>query len=216
MSSTRTADEVREHYLQKMGQLLGLVFYRLWNETVWLHIKWHTYVTLFGSSPERVALLNQAAPMSFRVIQDSLWDDVLLHICGLTDPPQSGGQENLTVRKLPGLVDAVIGQRVRDLLSVVRDRVAPLRERRNKVISHRDLLMATNQNPHPLPDTSRETVRAALAALVNVMNAVESHYCDQSETMYEAADIGSDASALVHVLQEGLEARTERHQRIRQ
>jgi hypothetical protein len=44
------------------------------------------YVALFGTSPEGIALLNRAAPRSFRVMQDSVWDDVLLHFCALTDP----------------------------------------------------------------------------------------------------------------------------------
>jgi len=214
MSFTRAAAEVQKYYEQTMGDELGLVFYRLWNETAWLHAKWDAYVALFGTSPERIALLNQAAPMSAKLIQDSLWDDVLLHICSLTDPPGTSARENLTIEKFPALVqDTPIANKVEALLEDVRTRTKPLRVLRNKRISHRDLLIATG-GADPLPEPSRDAVREALAALVSVLHVVESHFC-QAETMYDAG-AGFDATGLLYVLRDGLHFRAQRDERVRQ
>ena len=54
-------------------------------EAAFLHLKWNEYVVLFGTGPERVDLLNRAAPGFFHLVQDSWWDDLLLHISRMTD-----------------------------------------------------------------------------------------------------------------------------------
>ncbi|WP_407690639.1 AbiU2 domain-containing protein [Rhodocyclus tenuis] len=70
-----------------MGGEIGKVYSALWQEVAWINKKWNQYVELFGTSPERIELLNRAAPSFFRTFQDSLLDDVLLHLARLTDPP---------------------------------------------------------------------------------------------------------------------------------
>jgi hypothetical protein len=61
-------------------------------------------VVLFGTKPERIDLLNKAAPALFHMIQERLWDTTLLNIVRLTDPPMSAGRSNLTVTRLPSLI----------------------------------------------------------------------------------------------------------------
>ncbi|WP_408068516.1 AbiU2 domain-containing protein [Vineibacter terrae] len=56
---------------------------------LWLHVKWEEYVELYGKRQSRVDLLNEAAPLFFRIVQDALWADTLLHIARLTDEPNS-------------------------------------------------------------------------------------------------------------------------------
>src|SRR5579862_352192 len=101
----RTLDDAGGEFRDKMGPDLGPVFFALFKEVVWLHAKWQEYRALFGHSPERVDLLNRNAAFFFRVVEDSLWEDVLLHISRLTDPIRSGGNENLSVQCLPFLVN---------------------------------------------------------------------------------------------------------------
>ncbi|MGZ8401653.1 MAG: AbiU2 domain-containing protein [Methyloceanibacter sp.] len=101
-----TAQESRERYIAKMGEALGTQFAALWQEVAHLHMSWSEYVELFGTKPSRIDLLNSAAPRFFRILQDALWDETLLHIARLTDSPESGkGKSNLTIRNLPELVD---------------------------------------------------------------------------------------------------------------
>ena len=213
MSTTRTAPEVEAEFRARMGDELGTVFYRLWNECGWLHLKWHIYRDLFGTSPERIALMNRAAPMTCRVFEDSLWDDVLLHICGLTDPAQSGGQHNLTIRALPMLAGE-IADRLEPAIAAARQKSDPLRVWRNKRISHRDLLVATNRSPEPLPPTSRQTVTEAIDALVAVLHIVEQHYCQNAGTMF-GVGVAGDAVSLLWFVREGIAAQAARHQRLK-
>jgi hypothetical protein len=65
-------------------------------------LKWGEYVELFGTKPSRIDLRNRAAGGFFRVVQDGLWEDVLLHVARLTDAPRSGGRANLTIRAACG------------------------------------------------------------------------------------------------------------------
>lgn len=104
MGTVSTSDETKQEYIKQMGEELGLLFYALWKEITWLHLKWHEYVTLFGTKSSRIELLNDVAPLFFRIVQDSLWDDILLHIARTTDPPKSSGKKNLIIRRLASLV----------------------------------------------------------------------------------------------------------------
>src|SRR6185295_5019430 len=97
----RTAEESKQDYIKAMGEELGSQFAELWQQLVYLHCKWMEYVALFGTRSDRIELLNKSAPTFFRIIQDTLWDDILLHICRLTDPPETGKNKNLTIQNLP-------------------------------------------------------------------------------------------------------------------
>ena len=75
-----------------MGPRLGPVYNALWNEVAWLHAKLHEYKQLYGEKPARLELLNRAAGLFFRIVQDTLWEDTLLYLARLTDPPRSAGR----------------------------------------------------------------------------------------------------------------------------
>jgi hypothetical protein len=68
-----------------MGADLGTVYNALWNDAVWLHAKWNLYRQLYAHSPERVALLAKVAGHFFGVIQDAVFEDVLLNLARLND-----------------------------------------------------------------------------------------------------------------------------------
>ena len=74
----RTAEEAKKANIEKMGEPLGALFSALWQEVAVLHFHWKEYVELFGTKPERIALLNRAAPHFFRMLQDELWESTLL------------------------------------------------------------------------------------------------------------------------------------------
>ena len=162
-SRFKSAEETRAEYLAAMGLDLGPVFHALWNECAWLHLKWREYRELFGGSSERVDLLNSAAGLSFRIIQDSLWEDILLHLCRLTDPPSIGKKENLTVLRLPGMVDAAIRAEVEGAVESLEQRTAFARDWRNRHIAHSDLMLALDESLTPLAPASRAKVAEALS-----------------------------------------------------
>jgi AbiU2 len=145
MSTRHTPDELAQHYTVTMGRELGGQFYRLWNECAWLHLKWSEYVALFGTEKARLELLNKAAPGFTRLLDGVLWDDILLHICRMTDEPTVGRRrrDTLTIRRLPLLVTGTpIEDQIKQLAHVADSKARFARDWRNRHIAHRDLRLA--------------------------------------------------------------------------
>jgi hypothetical protein len=214
MAEEHGPEEVQQRYVTAMGQDLGQLFHLLWNECAWLHLKWSDYMILFGNRPERVLLLNQAAPTFFKLVQDAIWEDTLLHICRLTDPPKSSGRDNLTLRRLLGLVPAEIRPDVDSLLQLAILKSEFARDWRNRKIAHRDLRRALSESTIPLAPASRKSVQEALEAIVDVLNFVERHY-DGSTTRYDLCPPPGNAESLLCVLRDGVEAETARLRRLK-
>lgn len=198
-----------------MGDSAGRQFDALWQEAVWLRSKWSEYVELFGTTPARIVLMNRAAPRFFRIVQDALWEETLLAIARLTDPPRSAGKENLTVRALPLLIENLsLGSEVHCALESAIDASTFCRDWRNRRIAHRDLRLAIDKGLAPLESATRAKVEQALKALENVLNAVARHYkC--AETMFDAGSDSGGALALLRTLDDGLVADDARCERIR-
>src|SRR3989338_7420106 len=76
------------------------MFNRIEDEVVWLHGKSIIFRQLYGTSKERVDLLNKSASTFFRVVHDSLLSDIVLSVNRLADPPQSVGKDNLSFAQL--------------------------------------------------------------------------------------------------------------------
>ena len=217
MARTMTAEETQAEHVKHMGTSLGEQFNALWQEVAWLHLKWGEYDELFGKKPSRIQLLNNAAPRFFRVVEDVLWEDTLLHIARLTDPGQSPGKgkkANLTIQALPGLVDASIKKSLAGFVDVAVQRADFCRDWRNRKIAHRDLALALDGSANPLKPANRKQVREALEAIVNVLNATSQHYI-KSRTMFDYLGGSTGAEALLYVIDDGLKTEAERSERIR-
>ncbi len=207
MASHQSAEEVRADMISNLGQELGETFNELQNDLVWLHVKWRQYRELYGSTPKRIDLLNDAAPLLFRVIEDSLWDETLLHLCRLTDSAEYRGKARLSVNRLPSLIqNQDVRARVEALIqeTVVKTNFA--RDWRNRRIAHRDLAHSLDRQARPLEHASRQAVEDALAALRKVLNAVNGGLRN-TETKFEYSDPIGGAEALLYVLRDGVRAR---------
>ena len=182
---TRSKDEVRADYISAMGRELGADFYELYVELVELHILWQQYRQLFGTATDTVHLLNRTAGLFFKIVQDELWDSVLLGVSRLTDPPGTGKFKNLTVQSLPLLIsDYAVKTVVEDLCIKAVAAAAFAREHRNKRIAHQDHNYLSNRNSNPLSGISRTAVESMLAALRDVMNHLDNHFRDTT-VLYE-------------------------------
>jgi len=216
VGTTRTADEARDHYIEKMGESLGAIYHHLWQELAWLYAKWNEYVTLFGTKPSRVELVNNAAPHFFRVVQDALWEDTILHIARMTDPPKSTGKTNLSVQQLPKLVsDPTLSKELETRIDKARTASQFCRDWRNRRLAHRDLDIAIGAAAIQLPPASREEVKKALQALVDIMDSVSTHYFESSTKFDMGGNFGG-AELLLQRIDDGLRADETRRERIRQ
>ena len=155
MSGYRTSQDIRDEYIRQMGKSLGLFFDRLWQELAWLYTKWDEYVELFAKNPERVALLNEAAPNFFGIVQNVMWEDCIVHVARLTDPPQSGRRENLTIRALPDLVSPQFEEEIKTLVTEARKNAEFCRDWRNRRNAHHDCALALgDDHAEPLEHAS--------------------------------------------------------------
>jgi hypothetical protein len=206
MACEHDAGDARQRYLDTMGFELGLIYFVLRNECATLHWKWNELVALFGGTQERVDLLNSAAPAFFKLVQESIWEDILLHIVRMMDSPQSAGQSTVSLRRLPELVDSEIRSEVENLLELANQNCEIARNWRIRPIAHRELGLALNEDVAALTSSSKESVDDALMSIAALLNCLELHYCGGT-VAYESFEPLGGAYALLGVLRDGLEAR---------
>jgi hypothetical protein len=186
-----------------MGTELGELFYLLKQDIFQLYVQWNEYVDAYGTNEKRIDLLNRAAAGFARSVQDALWADVLLGLTRLTDPPKSVGKHNLTVTRIPDLLECDLKNSVEELVEAAVDLATFARDWRNRYFAHRDLQHAIDANAVPLQPASRLKVREALEAIVAIMNRVEAHFCD-STTFYSETRHLNGIVSLLYVLDDGL------------
>ena len=209
-ATRRTPEETRNHYIVQMGEELGGLFYALWQEVAWLHNEWHEYSQLFGTKQSRIALMNEAAPAFFRIVQDGLFDMIVLRIACLTDPPKSVGKSNLTIQQLPARInDDSLRQKVTDLVNTAVAAADFCRDRRHRHIAHRALDVSLGVTTDPLPNVTRENIRGAMLGLAEVLNAVSYRYLNSTTDFGLVSNLGG-AVALIRILDDGVQKKTER------
>jgi hypothetical protein len=196
----RTADEARAECVDRMGRDLGEIYAALWQEVAGIHSKWAEYLVLYGTRESRVNLLNRAAPRFARLVQDTLWENVVLHIARLTDPPKSMRKSNLSVRSLAQHIDHTeTKSEVERLVARAIVESEFCRDWRNRHLAHRDLKLALARGAEPLKPGSRQSVRIVLGTLGESLNVVSSHYLS-STTGFEFETDAGGALSLLYVL----------------
>ena len=218
MADEETPDQVEIEHIRRLGGDLGPVFHAVWNDHAALCVTWQEYREAFGTSPERVELLNSAAGFFFRIVQDTFWEHILLHLCRLTDPVKSVGRPprpNLTLAVLPQLIDDLaLRAEVTALADQAIAATAFARDWRNRHISHRDLALALNSGARPLASASRKQVSDALSAIHAVLNKISERLLE-STAATDVIPPPTGAVTLLLLLRQGLEARDARRERLR-
>ena len=207
------AEAVEAQHLATLGPELGPVFHCLHNEVAWLYIKWEQFRALYGTSRERVELLNASAALLFRVLHDTMWKDVLVHLCRLTDPPKVGKKLNLSITRLPGLIDdPTLRDTVKQLVESAIHSAAFARDWRNRNIAHRDLALALRQSTQPLEEATRAKIGASAMAIARCLNCISLGYMN-STCGYEEVHHPGDATDLLYLLDDGIRAGEARRER---
>ena len=191
---------MRHEYVSAMGEELGSVFFALHHEVIDLGIVWQQYMQLYGTSAENINILNQTAGLFFRVIQDELWDSVLLRIAALTDPAMMKRNKNITLRALPALVqDPVMRGEIQKLCDFALCETEYAREHRNKRIAHKDHDYHIVKGAVCLSGISRTKVEEMLTAIRNVLKYVQ-HKIRDTDFLYDRLIDESGAALLLRKL----------------
>ena len=193
-------------FTAKMGDDLGTIYFHLWNDIIGLNNRWDIYSLLFRKSDKRIALLNETADLFFKTLWHSLFEDVVLQLARLTDPPRTGkhknGQENLTVKLLPDLVLEEFKAEVELLVRDVIDKASFARAWRNKALAHSDLKHKIDPDANPLPGITYSQVDKALESLSELMNGIDLHY-NRSESRYKLIESETTVESLITYLHKG-------------
>jgi len=188
-----------------MPEALGEIYNELDHLIVWLHIQWKMYRQVFGTSKERIDLINECAGGFFRICQDSIFDEVRLELCRLTDPAKSGRYDNLTLETLVNLIDSKkhpeLAKNVTKLYDKVKKTCKSFRDWRNRRGAHRDLETSLNRHALPLPEASRQMIEDALKSLDALMNAILDCFEPGTTRLFSAAHILGDGDDLIRCLE---------------
>jgi hypothetical protein len=207
MGASKLQQDTENEFTAVMGVDLGRMFFALYKEVVWVHAIWQEYRTLYGTSSEQLQIANRAAGFFFKIVQDELWDSVLLRVARLTDSPKSMGHANLTLCGLPALIaDAGLKKELEQLVEASLQKAQFAREHRHKRLAHRDLVHATDSSTS-LSGISRMHVEEMLDSLRNVMNKVDAHYRNTT-VMYKDFITSHGAEHLLYVLKRAEKAKS--------
>ncbi|MGD1158420.1 MAG: hypothetical protein ABSA41_21715 [Terriglobia bacterium] len=205
MQRNITIEEVRAEYVSLMGSDLGRLCYELQDDLEWLRYKWGEFLELFGKGPDRIELFSKVASNFFYFLQKLLYEDAMLHLCRLTDPPGNRCQENLTLLRLAKLIpEQEFSAQVRKDAEEVRKKCEFARKWRNKRLAHTDLMSLRNERASPLPSVTSQDVEGVLESMRALLNSVEQHY-DIPPSALAHDPFG--ATSLVHFLEQVVRAR---------
>ena len=177
MAEYLSAEEVRTDNITRMGDSLGDLYDRLRTEVACLHIKCHDFSKLYVSDPATVDFGNAVAPTFFHNLQRMMWEDILLHLCRLTDARKG----TLSLIRLAGAIpksEPALRDEVNVLATAAQGKTAFARDPRNRRIAHMEYLPARGGIAKVVVPASWQNVEDALLAFQNVLNCIERFYLE--------------------------------------
>jgi hypothetical protein len=142
-----------------------------------------------------------------------MWEDVLLHLCRITDPIKTMGHDNLTVMRIPDAIpDQAFRDEIKSLVEDVKRKTQFARDWRNRRLAHQELPPFQGQATAPPLPPSRQSIEDALAAVVTVMNRIERHYLKESVLYEQSIEALGGVECLVALLAKGIEAEKAEHE----
>jgi AbiU2 len=173
-----------------------------------LHLK--LFQTLYAEEWGNVDLLNDIAPGTFWVLQNALFDSIVMRVARLTDQPKMKKGKNLTLASLIEAVgkdgDTTMAQQLREEYAKVDERVKPIKELRHKVTAHTDL--STRRRVAPMPTVRMEELCRAVKSLGEFLNIFD-HGVNGSLTDYTLSIMDGEGEVLLCRLGEAVAYREE-------
>ena len=176
-----------------MPPAVGEVFRTLWQEIQNIHLTWMVNRQLFGTSPERIDLMNRFGGIAFGLYQRLLTRHVVLAIFRLLDPAtqRRGRDVNLCLERLAEEVMAdspSCGSSLAPVLAEIRNHMAPHADLRNKVAAHNDFhtLPTLYDGTSTVAIPSRELIETVLEQVRAFMNIVQRSYGEGESHYYNS------------------------------
>lgn len=193
-----TSNDMEQPYVVPMEPEVKDAATILAAQLIELHVIWTQYCQLFADAGT-VELLNRSAGLFFMIVQDALWDRVLLGICRFIDPSESRGgrDKNLTLRSLAPLITNIeLRGKVEVACAAAVSSAKFALDHRNKRIAHQDHYYATDPELFAMNPVSRRNVDEMLERLRAVMQLIDSHYT-ATEVLYDKTVLASGADRVV-------------------
>jgi len=143
----------------------------------WLRRKWSNFQELFGNGQERIDLLNTVASNFFYLLHRLFFEDAMLHLCRLTDPPRMRDRETLTVMALTDTIsDPALKASIETKMNKVREGCEFARKWRNRRLAHTDLVTLREGHVLALPSVDSANIETALKSIDDLLTLVEDRY----------------------------------------
>jgi hypothetical protein len=169
-------------YAPELPEDIRIVFQDLCHDIDSLHSKWQFYLDLF-SDRDTINLLNDVAPASVQILEESLRSDITMSIFRLSDRDHKNLSINTLVKK------ATKVQELKKLWEDFFSCCEPVRQYRHKRIGHNDLRSVLQPHDNPLPNISRPMIDSILSKATTLMNCVY-HFYTRGEISFRSFDIG--------------------------
>ncbi len=201
MASTKTPPQIKANYVRLMGTQAGEAFAELMQDAARLHLKWNEFLAIFAASSALIDTLNKAAPGFFYLVSEAWWDGLILHIFRMTDSNRKVLSLVTLTKLLPAAIRAGYQPKLR--LALAASRFA--HDLRHADIGHRNREVALKAKP--VPRSSREQIRKAIAAIDDALHFVDHHYTGHEAPIYDHVDIQGGAGAILWIVRRGLRAK---------
>jgi hypothetical protein len=205
MNRDKTAEEVKQEMIDKMGIDFGSLFYSLRNELLWLTYRWIEFRELYGTKESRIDILNNSAPYLFYTVQNVLWENLLLGVAKVMDRPESTGKKNITFKSIPLFIkEQSFHDEVMGIVTKLETKSIFCRDWRNRWIAHKDHALSVDEgNAKPLEVATRLKFKTVLELMQELYNKVSLKYLG-SQTAFEFLSSDRGAISLLNLLEKGL------------
>lgn len=178
-----SSDEVRQDCIDTLGEEFGEIYYFLKGSWLQADIEMQEYRELFTNSAN-IEFMNAIGPKFFRFIQGILFDRIILSICRLTDPAQTGRPQarkhNLSVNQLLEYKkDFPHYSRLSEFVNLTCELAKPARPLRDKIIAHSDLDRI--RSDVPLTGMSLNDIDSVLQSVFISLNIVYRQFWPNDE-----------------------------------
>ncbi|KMQ49448.1 hypothetical protein CHISP_3643 [Chitinispirillum alkaliphilum] len=183
---------------------LGHSWITIHDEVVRLHATWKLYSQLFRSGEENILILNKVAGITFKIIQATFYDDIVLTISRLTDRAQFGKLQNISLRHLLTFLDAAeensnITQKLTNMLQGLDIEVAIFKNYRNKALGHLDSDMCLEGRPELSNIITYAEIEQVLKGIRDFLWVFE-YEAFGNTTSYESVGLSGSGDDLLRVL----------------